>query len=368
MPSLSLPRPEADAVDDVGASDAVRLFVDRAQAHDPGFVLDDASAPLLASVSRRLDGIPLALELAAARLSSMSLQQVSDRLGQRFRLLTGGSRNAMPRQQTLQAAVDWSFGLLTEPERDLLRRLSVFAGGFELDASEAICTADSVDPFDVLDLLGSLVSKSLVAAERTPESVRYWMLETIRQYAAQELLRSGGEAHVVAVRDGHAGYSLRLAEEAAPALAGPGQGHWLRRLDTEWENLSAAASHLAAEGRTDDVLRLGVWLQRFADQQGTLRGAHLAAERGGVGRPGAGHPAGERPRRDRLDYPRALLRMDARRARHRRAVWRTRPGHGARSRRPPPGGAGSPRPGRGSLLPPVRAFSGVIARCVAIRS
>jgi predicted ATPase/class 3 adenylate cyclase len=267
VPSLSLPAGEADAVD-IAASDAVRLFVDRAQAQDPGFVLDDASAPLVASVCRRLDGIPLALELAAARLSSMSLQQVSDRLGQRFRLLTGGSRNAMPRQQTLQAAVDWSFGLLTEPERDLLRRLSVFAGGFELDASEAICTADSVDPFDVLDLLGSLVSKSLVVAERTPESVRYWMLETIRQYAAQELLRSGGETHVVAVRDGHAGYFLRLAEEAAPALAGPGQGHWLRRLDTEWENLSAAASHLAAEGRTDDVLRLGVWLQRFAISRG----------------------------------------------------------------------------------------------------
>jgi predicted ATPase/class 3 adenylate cyclase len=267
VPSLSLPTGEADAVD-IAASDAVRLFVDRAQAQDPGFVLDDASAPLVASVCRRLDGIPLALELAAARLSSMSLQQVSDRLGQRFRLLTGGSRNAMPRQQTLQAAVDWSFGLLTEPERDLLRRLSVFAEGFELDASEAICTADSVDPFDVLDLLGSLVSKSLVVAERTPESVRYRMLETIRQYAAQELLRSGGEDHVVAVRDGHAGYFLRLAEEAAPALAGPGQGHWLRRLDTEWENLSAAASHLAAEGRTDDVLRLGVWLQRFAISRG----------------------------------------------------------------------------------------------------
>jgi predicted ATPase/class 3 adenylate cyclase len=268
VPSLSLPPPEADAVDDVGASDAVRLFMERAQVHDPGFVLDEASAPLIASVCRRLDGIPLALELAAARLSSMSLQQVSDRLGQRFRLLTGGSRNAMPRQQTLQAAVEWSFGLLTEPERDVLRRLSVFAGGFELEAAEAICAADSVDAFDVLDLVSSLVSKSLVIAERTPESVRYRMLETIRQYAAQELLRSGGEDEVAATRDRHAGYFLRLAEEAAPALSGPGQGHWLRRLDTEWENLCAAACHLAAEGRTDDVLRLGTWLQRFAVSRG----------------------------------------------------------------------------------------------------
>jgi predicted ATPase len=268
VPSLSLPRAEADAVDDVVASDAVRLFVERAQVQDSGFVLDDASAPLVASVCRRLDGIPLALELAAARLSSMSLQQVSDRLDQRFRLLTGGSRNAMPRQQTLQATVDWSFGLLTEPERDVLRRLSVFAGGFELEAAEAICAAESVDAFDVLDLISSLVSKSLVTAERTPESVRYRMLETIRQYAAQELLRSCGEDEVVAARDRHARYFMRVAEEAAPALSGPGQGHWLRRLDTEWKNLCAAASHLTAEGRADDVLRLGVWLQRFAVSRG----------------------------------------------------------------------------------------------------
>jgi predicted ATPase/class 3 adenylate cyclase len=268
VPSLSLPPADVEAVDEVVASDAVRLFVDRAQAHYSGFVVDEQAAPLVASVCRRLDGIPLALELAAARLSSMSIQQVSQRLDQRFRLLTGGSRNAMPRQQTLQAAVDWSFGLLSQPEREALRRLSVFAGGFELEAAEVICAAGSVDAFDAADLLGSLVDKSLVVADRTPESVRYRMLETIRQYAAQELLRSGGEDEVVAARDRHAGYFLRLAQEAAPALTGPGQGDWLRRLDVEWENLRAAAAHLAAQGRTDDVLRLGVWLQRFAVSRG----------------------------------------------------------------------------------------------------
>ena len=264
VPSLSLPPVEAEAVDEIAASDAARLFVDRAQAHDAGFGLDEDTAPLVASVCRRLDGIPLALELAAARLSSMSIQQVSQRLDQRFRLLTGGSRNAMPRQQTLQAAVDWSFGLLHEPERETLRRLSVFAGGFELEAAEAICADGGVDAFDVLDLLGSLVDKSLVVADRTPGSVRYRLLDTIRQYAAQELLRSGGEAQVVAARDRHAGYFLGLAQEAAPALSGFGQGDWLRRLDPEWENLRAAAAHLADQGRTDDVLRLGVWLQWFA--------------------------------------------------------------------------------------------------------
>jgi predicted ATPase/class 3 adenylate cyclase len=268
VPSLSLPSAEAEGADDIAASDAAQLFLERAQVQDPGFVLDDASAPLVASVCRRLDGIPLALELAAARLSSMSLQQVVDRLGQRFRLLTGGSRNAMPRQQTLQATVDWSFELLTKPERDVLRRLSVFAGGFELEGAEAICAAESVDAFEVLDLISSLVSKSLVIAERTPESVRYRMLETIRQYAAQELLRSCGEDEVVAARDRHAGYFMRVAEEAAPALAGPGQCHWLARLDTEWMNLCVAAGHLAAESRADDILRLGVSLQRFAVSRG----------------------------------------------------------------------------------------------------
>jgi predicted ATPase/class 3 adenylate cyclase len=268
VPSLSLPPAEVEAVDEVAGSDAVRLFVDRAQAHYSGFVLDEQAVPLVASVCRRLDGIPLALELAAARLSSMSIQQVSQRLDQRFRLLTGGSRNAMPRQQTLQAAVDWSFSLLSQAEREVLRRLSVFAGGFELEAAEAICAAGGVDAFDVLDLLGSLVDKSLVVADRTLESVRYRTLETIRQYAAQELLRSGGEDEAVAARDRHAGYYLGLAQEAAPALQGHGQGDWLRRLDPEWENLRATAAHLADQGRTDDVLRLGVWLQWFALSRG----------------------------------------------------------------------------------------------------
>jgi predicted ATPase/class 3 adenylate cyclase len=294
VPSMSLPPGEVDAVADVAASDAVRLFVDRARAHDSGFVLDAPAAPLVASVCRRLDGIPLALELAAARLSSMSLPQVSERLDQRFRLLTGGSRNAMPRQQTLQAAVDWSFGLLSQPERETARRLSVFAGGFELAAAEAICAAGSIDAFDVLDLIGSLVDKSLVVADRTPESVRYRLLETIRQYCAQELLRAGGEAEVMQARDRHADFYLRLAEAAAPALTGRGQGESLRRLDLEWDNLRAAFIHLAAEGRTEDVLRLGVSLQRFALSRGHievitwLRQAVDRAGRTGAADPGPG--------------------------------------------------------------------------------
>ncbi|HXW43249.1 MAG TPA: adenylate/guanylate cyclase domain-containing protein [Streptosporangiaceae bacterium] len=264
VPSLSLPAPDAQTAADLADCDAVRLFTERARAHDAGFILTDSVAPLVATICQRLDGIPLALELAAARLSSMSVQQVCERLDQRFRLLTGGSRNAMPRQQTLQATVDWSFSLLTAAERQTLARLSVFAGSFELEAAEAICATESVDAFDVLDLLGSLVSKSLVVADRTADAVRYRLLETIRQYSAEELLRSCDAADVLAVRAGHAYHYLWLAETAAPELTGPRQDDWLQRLDLDWDNLRAAVLFLEAEHRVADVLRLAVALERFA--------------------------------------------------------------------------------------------------------
>jgi len=280
VPSLSLPPADAETVADVEGSDAGRLFAERARLHDPGFTLDEQSAALVATLCRRLDGIPLALELAAARLSSMSLRQITERLDQRFRLLTGGSRSAMPRQQTLQATVDWSFGLLTAPERDMLTRLSVFAGGFDLQAAEAVCSPGSAsgassvsgsggtDQIEILDQLGSLVDKSLVVADRTAESIRYRLLETIRQYAAQELRRTAGDTDVRQVKDQHAAYFLALAQTARPALTGHGQARWLRRLDPEWDNLRAAFLHLEAAGRADDVLRLGVALERFAVSRG----------------------------------------------------------------------------------------------------
>ncbi len=268
VPSMSLPSGYVVTASELSGSDAVRLFTERAQLSDPSFVLTDASAPLVASICRRLDGIPLALELAAARLSSMSLQQVSQRLDQRFRLLTGGSRNAMPRQQTLQATVDWSFELLNTDEKQTLMRLSVFAGGFELEAAEAVCVTGTVDAFDVADLVGSLVDKSLVIADHGARTVRYRMLETIRQYAAEELLRIVGEAEALALRDRHATYYLAMAAVAEPALKGGSQGQWLRRLDLEWDNLRAVFSHLAADERNDDVLDIGVALQRFARSRG----------------------------------------------------------------------------------------------------
>ncbi len=263
VPSLSLPPADAEDAADLADFDAVRLFIDRARTHDPEFVLSETTAPLVATICRRLDGIPLALELAAARLSSMSVQQICERLDQRFRLLTGGSRSAMPRQQTLQATVDWSFSLLTGPERETLARLSVFRGGFELEAAEVVCSADAVDALDVMDLVHSLVSKSLVVADRSASAVRYRLLETIRQYSAEELVRLAGGGEVLRISDRHAEYFVRLAERAAPELTGRRQGECLRRLDLEWGNLRAAAWRLEGAGRPDDILRLVVALERF---------------------------------------------------------------------------------------------------------
>ncbi|HYK26709.1 MAG TPA: adenylate/guanylate cyclase domain-containing protein, partial [Streptosporangiaceae bacterium] len=268
VPSMSLPEPDVDSTEELTSSDAVLLFAERARSHDLGFSLDDQSAQLVATICRRLDGIPLALELAAARLSSMSLRQVADRLDQRFRLLTGGSRNAMPRQQTLQATVDWSFGLLPPAEREMLTRLSVFAGGFELEAAEAVCTTTAIDALDVIDLLGSLVDKSLVVADPHSDSVRYRLLETIRQYSAQELLKTAGDAEVVRIRDRHAEFYLAMAEDSAPKLSSFGQGDALRHLDAEWDNLRACVTHLLAERRTEDVLKFCVALPRFAVSRG----------------------------------------------------------------------------------------------------
>ena len=268
VPSLTLPGSDAESVEDLAGSDAVQLFAERARAHQADFVIDARSAPDAVTICRRLDGIPLALELAAARLSSMSLAQVAARLDQRFRLLTGGSRNAMPRQQTLQATVDWSFGLLTSHERETVTRLSVFAGGFDLEAAEAICASAEVDALDVLDLLGSLVDKSLVVADHSHQTVRYRLLETIRQYSAQELLRAAGEAEVIRIRDRHARYYLAMAKAGGPATTGPDQGQWLRRFDVEWENLRAAFTQFAAEACGEEILALAVSLRRFSVTRG----------------------------------------------------------------------------------------------------
>ena len=268
VPPLSLPPAEAklDRHTAVGF-EAVQLFVDRARSHDPAFVLDDDNVVSVISVCGRLDGIPLAIELAAARLRSLSVADIEARLGDRFRLLTGGSRTALGRQHTLRALVDWSYELLNYRDRAVLERLSVFAGGFDLEAAESVCASSEVERFEVLDTVGSLVDKSLVQADHSGRAVRYRLLETIRQYATEKLGEQADQG--TSARDAHAWVCLELAKTAAGGLFGPHQADWLQRLDLEHDNLRAAAAHLlATPDRTADVLRLGVALREYWDRRG----------------------------------------------------------------------------------------------------
>ena len=235
----------------------------RARSQGVDVVLDEATGPLVASVCRRLDGMPLAIELAAARLRSLSLQGISERLDQRFRLLTGGSRNALARQQTLRATVDWSYSLLNGPEQSLLRRLSVFADGFDLDAAEAVCSLDDIEVPDVTDLVSSLVDKSLVMAEPSGPTLRYRLLETIRQYAAERLVELGAD-EAEAVAGAHCLHFLSLAETAARHLTGPEPGRWLAVLDVDRSNVHRAIEHAATEpGRRPLAMRFAVALRNY---------------------------------------------------------------------------------------------------------
>jgi predicted ATPase/class 3 adenylate cyclase len=220
VPPLSLPGPNDSDPSAAGPSDAVALFADRAKAQGAGLVVNEETIPLAVSICQRLDGLPLAIELAAARLRSLSLAGLADRLDQRFRLLTGGSRTAPGRQQTLLATVEWSYSLLNGAEQLLLRRLPVFAGSFDLDAAEAVCGFGDIEVFDVAGLLGSLVDKNLVVAEPTGPALRYRLLETIRQFAAERLAEPG-DGGPAAVEAAHCAHYLSVAENAAPHLTGP---------------------------------------------------------------------------------------------------------------------------------------------------
>jgi predicted ATPase/class 3 adenylate cyclase/Tfp pilus assembly protein PilF len=263
VPSLSLPTAaESDPVA-AASCDAVALLVDRARAQGVGLVLDADTSATIVSVCRRLDGIPLAIELAAARLRSMSLDELAGRLDQRFRLLTGGSRTALARQQTLRAAVDWSYSLLTSAEQVLLGRLSVFAGGFDLAAAEAVCGYGAIDALEVAGLLGSMVDKSLVVAEPGGAALRYRLLETIRLFAAEQLADVGGP-EAAAARLAHCAHYLTIAEAAAPLLTGREQGIWFDRLEADQANFRRAVEHAAGEpAGTSQVLRFGVALWRY---------------------------------------------------------------------------------------------------------
>jgi len=251
--SLGLPGEHA-GVEELAHSDAARLFVDRTAATRRGFAVNEANAAAVTQICRRLDGIPLAIELAAARTRVMSADEIAGRLDERFRLLTGGSRTAVERHQTLRAAVDWSYGLLEPEERVLLDRLGVFAGGFTLDAAETVGADDEGWSGDVLDDLAQLVDKSLVVAEEDADGgTRYRLLETIRQYAIAHL--NDAEA-TDAIRRRHAQWCVRLVADAAAGSRGPDEPRWVRRLDRELENLRSAITWATGANETDLTMEL----------------------------------------------------------------------------------------------------------------
>jgi predicted ATPase/DNA-binding CsgD family transcriptional regulator len=260
VPSLTLPdlRRLLD-VESLSHYESARLFVERAAAVKPTFTLTEQNAPAVARVCYRLDGIPLAIELAAVRTKVLSVEEISDRLDGSFGLLASVGRTAIPRHRTLHATMDWSHELLPEQERILVRRLSVFAGGFTLKAVESVCVWEDLQGGDVLDLLSHLVNKSLVVVAEQDSETRYHLLEAVRQYGWEKLSESGEEGQL---REQHARYYLALAEEAEPELKGEGQVAWLERLEREHDNLRVAMQLLLGQGESEEASRLGwaLWL------------------------------------------------------------------------------------------------------------
>ncbi len=266
VPSLTMPESDAaPTTTDITSSEAGALFLERAIAVTPAFALSDKNAAAIAQICRRLDGIPLAIELAAARLTALSVEELARRIDDRFRLLTGGRRTALPRQRTLRALIDWSYDLMSAAERNMLNMLAVFAGGFTLDAAERVCAADASSRADVLDAIEHLVAKSLLIAEQQHETeTRYRLLETIRQYASEKLVEAG-EAD--ATRRNHFAYFLQLAERATVELQGPLALEWLDRLETEHDNFRAALDWCADADATA-YARLTGTLRKFWDMRG----------------------------------------------------------------------------------------------------
>jgi len=262
-PVSPLPVPARDdGVSVLSRSTAVRLFVDRARLHKPTFSLTERDAPLIAELVARLEGIPLALELAAARMRSLSIADINARLKDRYRLLTGGARVLQERQQTLRALVDWSYELLEPEERTVLSRLGVFIGGFDLAAAESICSAGVLASDDVLDLIGSLVEKSLVMLEERDDGARYRILETIREYAHEKLELSGDDLAATSQR--HCMHYFAIAKAANRGLSGPEQADWIWRIETELDNIrTAIALPLSCAIDPFIAVKFAVAMQKF---------------------------------------------------------------------------------------------------------
>jgi predicted ATPase/DNA-binding SARP family transcriptional activator/DNA-binding CsgD family transcriptional regulator len=269
VPPLSLPDSrQTPTVENVARFESVRLFVERARSHHLGFALTPRKVMSVVGICRQLDGNPLAIELAAARVGVLSTEQIVARLEDSLKLLNSGSRTAPSRQQTLRGALDWSYDLLTDSERRLFQRLSVFAGGWTLEAAEAVAAGDGIDEDHVLDLLSRLVTKSLVLAEQSEdETLRYRMLKPVHQYGL-ERLQENGEPDTVRRR--HIAFFLELAEVAEPELRGAQQEAWLGRLEREHSNLRAALGWVLARGEIGLALRLAGALGEFWHVRGRL--------------------------------------------------------------------------------------------------
>jgi predicted ATPase/class 3 adenylate cyclase/uncharacterized protein HemY len=262
VPSLSTPSlNQLPPLESLTQYEAVRLFIERAMLARPSFTVTNANAPAVAQICQRLDGIPLAIELAAARIRVLSVEQINQRLDERFRLLTGGSRNLLPRQQTLRALIDWGYNLLSATEQQLFRRLSVFVGGWTLEAAETVCTGGDIDEFEVLDLLAALVDKSLVVMEEREENrIRYRLLETLRQYGQEKLLVVNETAEY---EQRYRSYFSNLAETAAPYLQGADAGFWLEQLELEHNNFRAVLTGYDTLHEAAAELRLVINLAKF---------------------------------------------------------------------------------------------------------
>jgi predicted ATPase/Tfp pilus assembly protein PilF len=283
---LPVPGPlEAMVPEALQGYESVQLFIDRAAAARPGFTLDAEIATAVAAICHRLDGIPLAIELAAARTRSISVPQIAARLKDRFRLLTGGDPTAMPRQRTLRALIDWSHDLLPDDERALFRRLAVFAGGWTLEAAERIC-ADTAHAEDVVELMSRLVEKSLVTLDGGQS--RYGMLETVREYARERLVES---LELAATSDRHFAFFLELAATAKPLLSGSARMEWFAVLDSESENIAAAHEWAGrSEGLASDGLRLVDSMKLYWAHRGLLELGHRMTKEA-ISRPGAQEPS-----------------------------------------------------------------------------
>ena len=261
VPSLRFPDTfHLPPVDSMVNYEAVRLFIERARSVQPSFTLTQETVGAVAHICRRLDGIPLAIELAAVRVKMLSLEQIVTRLEASYQLLSRGSRTALPRQQTLRATMDWSYSLLSEQEQRVFWRLSVFSGGFPLGAAEAVCADEDIRADEIFDVLSHLVDKSLVLVQMGNREVRYRLLETLRQYALDKLREEGEEEPV---RQRHRDWFLALAEEAAPALLGKQQVRWYNVLEREHDNLRTALRWSIDRNDDQPSARLGAALWRF---------------------------------------------------------------------------------------------------------